>query len=122
MSASEDFMIFMKGTLTTCGAFMISMAQAMEPSAAVWFMAIGGGLVGTAIREDQSWRRILGHTLLSVLVGIAGSNLMDYYYHVPKPSSALFFSVFASPMTMYFNKKILVEGPWSIIPFWRRQP
>ena len=117
----NDAIAWVKIFMTAIGAGMVAAAQTVEPSEAVWIMAVAGGLLGVALGEDGSITTILKHVVLGIVVAIAAAALAEFLFRIPRVPVALFAGLFAARMTVAINKQIDTDGPSVLLPRWFRK-
>ena len=115
-----DWIAWFKVFMTAVGVGLVSAAQTVEPSEAVWIMSCAGGLLGVALGEDKSIATILAHVFLGVVVALAVAAIGEVALHLPRPPVALFGGLFAARATVAVNKEI-DTGNFSVIPKWFRR-
>lgn len=116
-----DFISWLKLVMATLGAGLIAAGHAVEPSEAVWIMAVAGGLLGVALGEDRSVKTILVHVCIGVIAGIAMANLVETVSHLPRAPLACLCGLFAARMTVAINREIDLNGPGALMPNWFRK-
>jgi hypothetical protein len=117
----NDLIDWLKLWLAAVGAGLVSIGQSIEPSEAVWVMAVAGGMLGVALGEDRSVRTIVIHAALGIAVGVAGANMAEILVHAPRAPSALGVGLFAARMTVAVNKQI-DEGKINPFSWFRKGP
>lgn len=111
-----DAVAAVKIALAALAVYCYEIATAIEPSQAVWVMAIAGSLLGIAIGQDRSLRVMFVHAVLGILAGVAASQMIDAFAHAPRPAAALFCGLFATRATLWAAEKIEAEGFGWLLP------
>lgn len=96
----SDWIAWVKLAMVACGSFLVSTGASIEPSEAVWIMAIAGSLLGVAIDEDRTVSRIIVHAIMGILVAIACAWIIDFISHLPRPPVALLVGIGGARVTV----------------------
>ena len=97
----------LKYILTVIGGVLVMLGGAVEPSAGIWIVAMGGTLLTASFGKDRSLHAIILYVCMGLGWGIFGSQLVVSLFPIlPQRDLAFFIAMFGAEITWYVIKSL----------------